>query len=198
MTNVDVEIAKLKAAKPDVIFFTSFLNDAVLITRALHAQKVDCLGYVTYAAGFAAPKYLESVGDLSNYIFAISKFDYDHNRPMEAELDAEMMRRNGVHANHFSASLYAMAYVVKDVLERTGSIDREKVRDAIAATDISSGKAMMMPGTHIRFDSNGENTGAADLMAQCLNRDWHTVWPPEWKRKFDPVWPMPKWEERKV
>ena len=198
VTNVDVEIAKIKAAKPDVLYLTNFLTDSVLVTRALYAQKVDVLGYVTFSAGFGQPEYLDMVGNLANYICNISYFDHDMNRPMDKEFEAKMMKRFNVHANHFSASLYALGYMVKDVLERAGTIDRVKVRDAIAATNITSGPALMMPGKSIRFDEKGENIGAAPLIIQCLEKKWHTVWPYDWPRQFDPVWPIPKWETRKI
>ncbi len=198
VTNVDVEIAKVKAAKPDVIYMTNFLNDAVLVAKALHAQKVDALGYVTYSAGYGDPKFLEMVGKLGNYIYAIAKFDSDLNRPMEKEFEAKMLERHNVHVNHHSASLYGLVYLIQDVLERAGTTDRDKVRDAIAATNITSGRAMMMPGKFIRFDQNGENMGAADLMSQCINLEWHTVWPYDWPRQYDPIWPMPKWDEREI
>ena len=193
VTNVDVEVAKLKAAKPDVIYLTNFTNDAILVTRALAAQKVDVTAYVTYGAGYVDPKYLSSVGKLSEYIYAITKFDYDLNRPMEQAFNDKMQKQHGVNVNHHSASLYAMAYVVKDVLERACTTDRKKVRDAIAATNLTSGKALMMPGTGIKFGPNGEVDGAADIMAQVLKGKYHTVWP---GGKFKPVWPMPKWSER--
>lgn len=193
VTNVDVEVAKLKAAKPDVIYLTNFTNDAILVTRALAAQKVDTMAYVTFGAGYVDPKYLSSVGKLSEYMIAITKFDYDLNRPMEQAFEAKMKKQHGVSVNHHSASLYAMAYIVKDVLERACTTDRNKVRDAIAATNLTSGNAMMMPGTSVKFGSDGEVDGAADIMAQVLKGKYRTVWP---GGKLKPVWPMPKWSER--
>jgi branched-chain amino acid transport system substrate-binding protein len=198
VTNVDVEIAKIKAAKPDVLYLTNFLTDSVLVTRALYAQKVDVMSYVTFAAGYGQPEYIDMVGNLANYICNISYFDHDMNRPLDKEFEAKMMKQYNVHANHFSASLYALGYVVKDVLERAGTVDRVKVRDAIAATNITSGPALMMPGKSIRFDERGENIGAAPLIIQCLEKKWRTVWPYDWPRQLDPVWPIPKWETRKI
>jgi branched-chain amino acid transport system substrate-binding protein len=198
VTNVDVEIAQLKASKPDVAYLTNFLNDAVLVARALHAQKVDALGYVTFSAGYGQPEFTGMVGNLANYLCNISYFDFDLNRPMDKEFDEKLMKRYNVHASNFSASLYSLAYFVKDVLERTGTVDREKVRDAIAASNITSGPALLMPAKFIRFDERGENTGGAPLMSQCLDGKWHTVWPFDWPRQFEPVWPIPKWETRKI
>jgi branched-chain amino acid transport system substrate-binding protein len=201
VTNVDVEVAKLKAAKPDVIYMSSFLNDAVLITRALYAQKVDALAYVTWGAGFAQPEYLSMVGNLANYFYILAKFDHDMPRPIEKEFGEKLMKRYGVSINHYSAALYSLVYLIKDVLERAGTIDRMKVRDAIAATNLATGPALVLPvlpGKSIRFDKNGENMGVTDLISQCLDKEWHTVWPFEWPRKYNPVWPQPKWEKRKV
>lgn len=197
VTNVDVEVARIKAAKPDVIFIIAFLNDLVLITRALHAQKVEAMGYVSIG-GIVQPEYPQMVGDLANYFCAVSKFDYDRNRPVEREFEAKMMARYSVHSGVFSAILYGIVYLIKDVLERAGTIDREKVREAIATTNITTGGAMIMPGRSVRFDERGENVGATELIAQRLKGDWHSVWPLDWKRTFDAVWPAPKWEGRKA
>jgi branched-chain amino acid transport system substrate-binding protein len=196
-TNVDVEVAKLKASKPDVIYLTAFLNDVVLITKALYSQKVDTLGICTFG-GTSQPEYLKMVGNLANYIYAQYKFDIDLNRPLEEDFEAKMMKLYDVHANPFSACGYGIVYLIKDVLERTGTVDREKVREAIAATNITSGKAMIMPGRFIRFDQNGENAGAMEYITQCLNGEWHTVGPVDLKLKHNPVWPAPRWETRKL
>lgn len=195
-TNLDVEIAKLKAAKPDVIYATSFVTDAVLIVKALQGQKVNTLGIITYGAGFVDPKYLELVGPLGNYITTITNWNYGLTRPWEMELNTKMRKIYGVDANHHSANQYSAVYVIKDVLERAGTIDREKVRDAIAATNITSGRALVIPTKFIRFDERGENIGAESLVAQCIDGKYQVVWPSEYKPKYKPVWPMPKWEER--
>jgi branched-chain amino acid transport system substrate-binding protein len=195
-TNLDVEVAKIRAAKPDVIYMMKYLTDAVLVTRALAAQKVDALGFVATAAGFTDPEYIGLVGDLANFICTNAKFDYDLNRPMEQAFNAKMKAKHGQNASFTSAALYSCAYVIKDALERAGSIDRDKVRDALAKTNITEGPALMMPAKFIRFDERGENPGAMSLQTQCLNLNWRTVWPMEWKRKSDPVWPRPQWASK--
>jgi branched-chain amino acid transport system substrate-binding protein len=195
VTNVDVEVAKVKEAKPDVIYLTGFLNDSVLITRTLHAQKVNVQGIIT-AGGSSNPEYLKMCGKLADYYCAMYKFDSDLNRPLEKEFNAKMVKRYKVPANPFSACGYGMVYLIKDVLERAGTIDRNKVRDAIVATNITDGPAMIMPGKFIRFDERGENIGAIEHVNQVIDGAWHTVWPVEFKRKYNAIWPMPKWEER--
>jgi branched-chain amino acid transport system substrate-binding protein len=194
-TDLTVEIANLAAKKPDVWFFTSQVNDAVLITRTLYQQKVNALGFVTFAAGFVDPNYLSLVGNLGNYFAAISKYDYDLNTELEQNFDKKMRRLYNVPSNHNASVMYVAAYVLKDALERAASIDRDKVRDAIKATHLTSGPVMMMPGKGVRFDENQENMYAKDIMSQAIKGEWRTVWPYERKRKFDPVWPRPTWDK---
>ncbi len=193
-TDLTVEIADLAAKKPDVWFFTSQVNDAALITRALYQQKVSALGFVTFAAGFVDPQYLKLAGNLGNGFAAISKYDYDLNTEREQVFDQKMRKLYNVPSNHNSSMMYVCAYVVKDALERARSTDRDKLRDALEATDITSGPVLIMPGKGVKFDHNHENIYAKDIMSQAVKNEWRTVWPYERKRKFDPVWPRPSWD----
>jgi branched-chain amino acid transport system substrate-binding protein len=195
-TNVDVEIAKLKAAKPDVVYLSGFVTDAVLIVKALSSQKVNLMGSINGGGGYVDPKFLEMVGPLANYLCAAAQWNYDMDKPMEAEFNNKMRTRYGVDANHHSAILYSCVYVIKDALERAGTIDRDQVREAIKNTSITSGRALTIPAKFIKFDDRGENIGFDILIAQCLEGKYHTVWPPEFKPKHSPVWPIPKWEDR--
>ena len=195
-TNLDVEIAKIKAAKTDAIYASGYFTDATLIVRALQAQKVNLIGYLTGGSGYFDPKFLESVGPLANYILGLSVWNYDLTRPQEQQFQDKVKKRYGVDANHHSALMYSTAYIIKDVLERAGTIDREKVRDAIAKTHITSGRALTIPAKFIKFDEKGENIGLDIVMVQCFEGAYHTVWPSEFKGKYNPVWPIPKWEDR--
>lgn len=193
-TDLTVEIADLKGKKPDVWFFTSQLNDAVLITRGLYQHKVAALGFVTFAAGFVDPQYLKLVGNLGNGFAAIAKYDYDLNTELEQHFDQKMRKLYNVPSNHNSSMMYVCAYVVKDALERARSADRDKLRDALEATNLTSGPVLMMPGKGVKFDQNHENLYAKDIMSQAVGNEWRTVWPYERKRKVDPMWPRPGWD----
>jgi branched-chain amino acid transport system substrate-binding protein len=194
-TDLTVEIAALAARKPDVWFFTSQLNDAVLVTRALRQQQVQALGFIVSAAGFMDPKYTDLVGNLGNYILSFSFYDFDLNSEWEQNLDRKVRARFNVPSNHFSSAMYGTAYLLREVLERVGSTDRDKIRAALEAIDITSGPVMILPGRGVKFDKNHENAYARIVMSQLVKGKWHTVWPLERKRKHDPVWPRPTWAE---
>ena len=84
-------------------------------------------------------------------------------------------------------------YVLKDALERAGSADRNKIRDALASTNITEGPAMILPlpQNKIAFDKNGQLETSA-VMSQVQNGKFVSVWP------FDiaaskMIWPLEKW-----
>lgn len=191
VANLDVEAAKIKAAKPDLIYSVPFLADGVLLSKALAVAKVECMAYVALG-GIGEPEFLNMVGPLAEGIFMQTNIDEDQSRDIDRRLNEKMMAKYGVHNNQFSAALYGIVYLIKDVLERAGTVGREAVREALAATNITSGNALAMPSKFIRFDENGENIGAMCLIAQCYQKKWHTVWPFELSKVRQGEWPMPK------
>lgn len=193
--DLTVEVARLAAKKPDVWFITSQLNDAVLITRALHQQRVQAHAFLTSAGGFMDPKYVPLVGNLSSYFLTFSFYDFDLNNEWEQNLEKAMIARYNVPSSHFSSSMYGTAYLLRDILEKVGSTDREKIRDALEAADIRSGPVMILAGTGVKFDKNHDNELAKVVISQLQGKQWRTVWPLERKRKAEPVWPRPSWAE---
>jgi branched-chain amino acid transport system substrate-binding protein len=196
-TSLKDEIAGTADKKPDVWFLSSYFKDAILVTNTLYDQKVKCLGFLAYGAGFIDPQYLKQVGNLGENFFAITKFDHDLNTELEQGFEKKMKTRYSVSANQHSACCYVEAYILKDSLERAKSLDRDKLRDAIESTNMTSGPALLIPGKGVKYDQNHENAYAQDLMSQVIKGGWHTVWPLERKRKFDPVWPRPDWPSKR-
>jgi branched-chain amino acid transport system substrate-binding protein len=158
---------------------------------------MDTFGNISGGAGYIDPEFLKMAGPLADYMYNGALWNYDLSRPDEKALDAELWKRYKVRANHHSGLMYSCVYLIKDVLERAGTTDRKKVREALAKTNITSGKALTVPTRFIRFDENGDNTGFEILAIQCIKGNYRTVWPQGFK-STEPVWPVPKWSERKI
>ena len=69
------------------------------------------------------------------------------------------------------AQASAAVYVFKDAFERAGSLDKEKVRDAIAKTDL-----MTFYGG-IKFSAAGNNVAKPMVLRQIQNGDYNVVAP---------------------
>jgi branched-chain amino acid transport system substrate-binding protein len=87
-------------------------------------------------------------------------------------------------------------YVLADALERAKSLDPKAIRDAVAATKISSGPAMIVAYNAIEFDATGQNKNASLVMVQINDigkgMERITVWPKSARRAgYKPVFPMP-------
>ena len=83
---------------------------------------------------------------------------------------------------------YVDVQVLADAIERAGSLDREKIRDALAKTE------MMTVGGPVKVRPDG----TFELMVYLCQ--WQKgSYVPVWPKKYavaDPKLPVPKWSER--
>lgn len=190
-------VLKIKKANPDLILFTSYTSDAILLTNTIAEMKINAMGMIGGGGGHADPEYLKNTGKNSEYHFDLTEWSTDLGKPYVKEVNAKFKEKYGVDMNGESAETYAATYVIADALERAGSTDPEKIRQALAETKITEGPAMILPYDIIEFDEEGQNPHASLIMVQVRDGKRVTVWPESAKNPdYDPVWPVPKWEER--
>jgi branched-chain amino acid transport system substrate-binding protein len=84
---------------------------------------------------------------------------------------------------------YSSVQVAADAIRRAGSLDREKIRDALAATD------MMTITGPLKFKKNGLPIIDYPICAQWINGVETVVWPEQLRERL-PIYPAPKWKER--
>jgi len=192
-TNVDVDVGKLKASKPDVIIINAMINEEVLIVRTLNAQGVKPSGGIICNGGHSNPEFLDLVGDLAEGYCGGFKWDADLNNPIMKRFDEKIRASTGgLPAEPFAASGYGVVHVIADVLERAGSTDRDKVRQAFVETNITSGPALALACNFVRFNEIGENTGATEYICQVINGEWRNVWPVDLPHEMEARWPFAK------
>jgi branched-chain amino acid transport system substrate-binding protein len=190
-------ILKIKQANPDLILFTSYTSDAILLTNGIAQMKIDSLGMIGGGGGHADPEYMTNTGANSEYHYDLCEWAPDLGKPGVKEENEKFQAKYGVDMNGESANCYASMYVLADALERAGANDPEKIREALSQTDLSTGNAMILPGTSIKFDETGQNINAKLIMIQIRDGQRVTVWPFDAKNAdFDAVWPVPTWEDR--
>ena len=94
-----------------------------------------------------------------------------------------------------SANGYAGINVIVDALQRAGSADPKKIREALAQTNLCSGPAKnILPVKCIKFDPTGQLDYWA-VIVQWKKGKLIPIFPAEFA-KDKPVWPMPTWKER--
>ncbi|MFQ5829120.1 MAG: ABC transporter substrate-binding protein [Candidatus Methylomirabilia bacterium] len=188
-------ISKLKAAKPDVVVHNSYFNDSLLLARTSKELDFNPKAFFAAGAGPKDPNFAKQLGKDAEYWLVISEWNADMRREGAAELGERFLKKFGQAMDGIAAMCYITTWVLKDALERAGSADREKLRDALSKTDITSGPGAMVATGRIKFDENGQND-FTNLVTQIIDGTQRTVWPSEAASR-PVVFPIPPWKERK-
>ena len=83
-----------------------------------------------------------------------------------------------------------------DALERSTDLSRESLAQALRATDLQQGANPYILRDGAKFDEKGDNLRTRGLVMQLRDQQQRIVYPPE-IATLKPVWPMPKWADRK-
>ena len=198
------QLLKIRSSKPDALILALYTPDQLLFTRQLAEQRLDIpFGVHSAGGGTEDPSFYKVVDPKSvAYYFVQEDWQVDmlevNKDPMLHEIDKRTRDMLGYGMSAYVAQGVSAVYVVADALERSKSADRQKLRDALAATDITSGPALFPGYQRIKFDEQGQNTFAHGVISENIGGKRLTVWPMENRASTTkPVWPVPTWSQRK-
>jgi branched-chain amino acid transport system substrate-binding protein len=149
-------VSAIKAARPDWIYVTGYTQDLILARKQLSDLGVKA-PIVTMVAGPAYKEFTDGLGALANGVTSSSWWHHATSYkgvgvwPTTADFYKEFVDKNKSDPDYIHASCAAAAVVLANAIERAGSTDKKKVRDALAATDI-----VTFYGP-IKFSANGMN-----------------------------------------
>jgi branched-chain amino acid transport system substrate-binding protein len=78
-----------------------------------------------------------------------------------------------------------------DAIDRAGSTDPDKIRDALASTDLKPDQ-LMMGYQGIKYDETGQNILASTYLIQLHGNKYELVWP-ENTATSTLQWPLGGW-----
>jgi branched-chain amino acid transport system substrate-binding protein len=175
LTDASPLINKVKASGANMLFPVSYLNDLILIIRAIKqvGLKVAINGG---SGGFVVPDFHKNVGNLADGLLGVAHWNHDINADSQ-RVNAAYQKQYGEFLFEYGGGLVAQTFMIAAALERAASADPQKVRDAIAALDVSSGYAAMAPGGKVKFGPDGKNIYGHPVGVQWQNGDLATVFP---------------------
>ena len=176
-SDVSAEVAKLKAANPDVLLRTSYASDAIIITKTMIELKYNPQFWIGFS-GVSDNSYIKALGEHAEGTLFMDPFS--PKVPGAAAVLEQFQKKYNKPMATFARSVYPVVWVVKDALERAGSTDRKKIRDALATTNIAPGENGNIMPYPMQFDENGQNVNAMYNADQYLGGKWKVVWPEEW------------------
>ncbi|OGA92046.1 MAG: ABC transporter substrate-binding protein [Betaproteobacteria bacterium RIFCSPLOWO2_12_FULL_66_14] len=133
-------LTQIKAAQPQWIFATGYINDLVLIRKQMGDLGI-AVPVVTMIAGPAYKEFVEATGKLAENVSSAAWWHpavryrgqdvfgttESYNRAFEA--------RHKAVPDYAEASASAAGAILQVAIERAGSVDPKKVRDALAGLD---------------------------------------------------------------
>jgi branched-chain amino acid transport system substrate-binding protein len=168
---------KVKASGADMLFAVSYLNDLILIVRTVKQIGLK-IGINGGSGGFVVPDFYKNVGALAEGLQGVAHWNHDVDANAQ-KVNAEYKKRYGEFLFEYGGGLVAQTFMLVDALERAQSTDPQKVRDALAALDVSSGYAAMAPGGKVKFGPDGKNVYGHPVGVQWQHADLASVFPKE-------------------
>ncbi|HEY7647878.1 MAG TPA: amino acid ABC transporter substrate-binding protein [Methylomirabilota bacterium] len=164
-------ILKAKSANADAVFALPTPPDGMTMVKQMKE-----LGYTPKLAFLIRapdpPVWSKNLGKDGDYVVLAPGWHHAVKAPGVKELNEAHQKKIGRPADPIAGPAYACVQILAAALSRAGAPDREKVRDAIAATDMTT---VIGP---VKFRPDG--TGIVQsVFVQWLNGKQELVWPKE-------------------
>jgi branched-chain amino acid transport system substrate-binding protein len=184
------EVQQLKAVNADVLMPSSYTTDGILLVKTMAELGYNANAIMAQDGGFSDKALYDAVGDKLENLISRSTFSLDlaTKRPMVGVVNAMFKEKSGKDLNDLTSREFMALLVLADAINRAGSTDGPKIRDALAATDIP-GEQTIMPWKRIKFDEMGQNNDADPVLLQYVGGKFVTIFPPQ-AAIAEAIWPM--------
>ena len=202
-TDLSPLVLKLKAAQPDVLIATSYIQDLLIFWKQARELGFWPKAVIGTGAGYALEDFAKAMGDDATGIFNVDNTQYLINPNFapgakEAAQAYQDLFKEPPRSGH-SLMNFMGSQVLFDVIARAGSTDPEAIRKAALATDIPDQKTPM--GYGVKFAPPDDKIAGQDIRAFPLIFQWQkgqqlTIWPKE-AAVAEAIIPWPSWEKHK-
>ena len=188
--SLSAEVQQLKAANADVLLPSSYTTDGILLVKTMAELGYKPNAILAQAAGFSEKALYDAVGDKLDGAITRGSFSLDlaAKRPMVGKINDLFKAKSGKDLNDNTSRQFMAMIVIADAINRAKSTDGEKIRDAMAATDIP-GEQTIMPWKRVKFDDMGQNNDADPVLLQYIGGKFVTIFPAQ-AAVAEAVWPM--------
>ena len=186
-------MAVIKTKNPDLILVAGHEENALNFIRQSQAADLNPRMAV-FTVGPPTADFRKTLGKAAEYVYGITPWLPDMEIGGDTfksarEFDKQFQQRFGYAADYHVASGAADVLVYKLAIEKAGSLDAKKVRDALAAIDADT-----LYG-RVKFESTGQ-IAIDQVVIQIQNGNILPVYAGG-KTVGKAIYPAPKWGERK-
>jgi branched-chain amino acid transport system substrate-binding protein len=191
-TDVQPQVLQLKEKNPDVAIFISYTSDAILYTKTMKDLNWKPGILMADDAGFNDQAYVKSMGAQVEGLVSRSAFAPGKPGSIAAICDTLYKKKSGGDGLDDGSARGLQGFLVlADAINRAGSTDPEKIRQALIATDMKADQ-MVAGYNGVKFDAKGQNTLGSSLIIQMRDGQYVPVWPKA-KATADIILPYKGW-----
>jgi branched-chain amino acid transport system substrate-binding protein len=194
-TDLSSIVSGIKAVNPDIILNGGHLDEALLLERTLKEQNVNAKA-VGYSVGPDTPDFRKTLGKDADYVFGgtqwspTAKYQGAPGFITDSKVYAAAFEKKYGHVpDYHNAESTATCLAFQYAIEKAGTLDPQKVRDALASLDVVTFFGLL------KFDSRGINVYKPMAVNQIQKGQLMTVWPTG-VQNAQPMYPTPPWDKR--
>jgi len=178
-TDVNAEVLKVKAAKPDVIIHASLFSEMTLFAKAYKNLGVTSNANLSFCGGYQNPKFASGLGDTVEGYMGSCTFaeDFIQKKAQLKTVNDMYKAKTGMNLDGISMEGFTTLFVAADAFNRAKDLSPDEVRNALAGTEL---EIATLPGKGVKFDESGQNIWIDSTMSQIQKGDYKVVWPQEW------------------
>ena len=184
-------LTAIKGKEPDLLYFGGFFPDAVSFYRQAKELNVNAKLYTTTGTA-GHPDWVPVMKKDGDYV--MSQEPWHHDMPYKGPFFTSKAfsdywtQKYGEQVSYFSGAGFVAGILMQLAIEKAGSLDQDKTRDALRAMDVETffGK--------FKFDANGRNIAARMGVTQIQDGKKVLIDPPRPGVKL--LYPVPPWKER--
>jgi branched-chain amino acid transport system substrate-binding protein len=187
-------LTAIKSLAPDILLGSGHLQESLVVMKEAQTLNVNAK-FFGFTVGPTTPDFVKALGPAAEYVFASSQWtpDLKYTGPVFGSATAYARLfdlKYGFVPDYHAAESSAAGLALQLAIEKAGSIDPQKVRDALVALD-----AMTFYG-RIKFDANGLNVYKPMVTVQIQHGQVVTVWPAD-VAPVQAIYPTPAWSARR-
>jgi branched-chain amino acid transport system substrate-binding protein len=195
--DVSALLTAIKGKNPQVILGSGHLQDSLLIVKQARDLNVSPKA-MGFSVGPSSPEFRANLGKSADYVYGATQWTealrYNGDDPWKTPKsfgEAFRSKHPDYKVIPYQVAESAVAVIAyQRAIEKAGSLDPTKVRDALAAIDLSTFYG------RVKFDSRGVNTFKPMAVEQYHpDGEKYTVWPADVAEKAA-LYPMPAWDKR--
>lgn len=179
LNDISATLTKVKALKPDLLLLSGHSKGAATGSRQIKELQIDVpmIAMTHCEAAKITVNFGETVNDFlcpTQWSETLSYKDKYFGSAAGYDKMFKETYEGYKNVPYQAAQATAAVLVFKDAFERAGSLDPEKVRDAIAATELETFYG------NIKFAPEGNNIAKPMVLRQIQNGEYNVVAPSKW------------------